>query len=174
MTAATADSNIGRGSSVGRHVFGAAALALGLITLASHDYGGWHQLRYLAYAAVAAQILGGAAMQFRRTEKAGGGVLGAVYLVSALLCVPGIVAAPRIYNNWGNFFEQFCFGGDGLEHFTGERQRDDDDGHKRKERKIRKARRRHDEELLLYIDPERIDVDPGDLLPGEEGDDGRD
>src|SRR5207248_8832965 len=61
--------------SVGRHVFGAAALALGLITLASHDYGGWHQLRYLAYAAVAAQILGGAAMQFRRTEKAGGGVL---------------------------------------------------------------------------------------------------
>ena len=106
MTAATADSNIGLGSSVGRHVFGAAALALGLITLASHDYGGWHQLRYLAYAAVAAQILGGAAMQFRRTEKAGGGVLGAVYLVSALLCVPGIVAAPRIYNNWGNFFEQ--------------------------------------------------------------------
>ena len=39
---------------------------------------------------------------------------------------------------------------------------------------VAEARRRHDEELLLYIDPERIDVDPGDLLPGEEGDDGRD
>ena len=39
---------------------------------------------------------------------------------------------------------------------------------------VAEARRRHDEELLLYIDPERIDVDPGDLLPGEDGDDGRD
>jgi hypothetical protein len=106
MTAATPDSNIGPDSTIGRHVFGVAALALGLITLAWRDYSGWHELRYLAYAAAAAQILGGAAMQFRRTEKAGAGVLGAVYLVSALLCVPGIVAAPRIYNNWGNFFEQ--------------------------------------------------------------------
>ena len=29
------------------------------------------------------------------------------YLVFALLCVPGIVAKPQIYNSWGNFFEQF-------------------------------------------------------------------
>src|SRR5437763_15470355 len=107
MTAATADSNIGLGSSVGRHVFGAAALALGLMTLASHDYGGWHQLRYLAYAAVAAQILGGAALQFRRTAKAGGGVLGAAYLVSALLCVPGIVAAPRVSTTWDKSLPPF-------------------------------------------------------------------
>jgi hypothetical protein len=28
-------------------------------------------------------------------------------LVFVLLCVPGIVAAPQIYNSWGNFFEQF-------------------------------------------------------------------
>src|SRR4029077_7430314 len=34
-------------------------------------------------------------------------VLGAVYLVFALLCVPGIIAKPQIYNSWGNFFEQF-------------------------------------------------------------------
>ena len=106
MTATTPDSNIGPGSNVGRHVFGVAALALGLITLAWRDYSGWHELHYLAYAAVAAQIFGGAAMQFRRTEKAGAGVLGGIYIVSALLCVPGIVAGPRIYNNWGNFFEQ--------------------------------------------------------------------
>jgi hypothetical protein len=94
-------------SGIGRHVFGVAALGLGLITLIWHDYSGWHQLRYLAYAAAAGQILGGAAMQFRRTEKAGAAVLGAVYLVSSLLCVPGIVAAPKLYNSWGNFFEQF-------------------------------------------------------------------
>jgi hypothetical protein len=101
MTVSTPSSNLGR------HVFGVAALAFGLITLAWHDYNGWHQLRYAVDAAGAAQIIGGAAIQFRRTAKTGAVVLGAVYLVFALLCVPGIVAKPRIYNSWGNFFEQF-------------------------------------------------------------------
>jgi len=94
------------GLNLGRHVFGVAALAFGLITLAWHDYNGWHQPRFLIYAAAGAQIFGGAAIQFRRTAKTGAVVLGAVYLAFALLCVPGIVAAPRIYNGWGNFFEQ--------------------------------------------------------------------
>src|SRR6266704_2069953 len=94
-------------SNFGRHVFGVAALAFGLITLAWHEYNGWHQPRYLVYAAAAALIFGGAAIQFRWTAKTGAGVLGAVYLVFALQCVPGIVAAPKIYNSWGNFFEQF-------------------------------------------------------------------
>jgi hypothetical protein len=101
MTASTPSSNLGR------HVFGVAALALGLVTLAWHDYNGWHQPRYLVYAAGAAQIFGGAAIQFPRIVKTGAAVLGAVYLVFALQCVPGIVAAPQVYNSWGNFFEQF-------------------------------------------------------------------
>jgi hypothetical protein len=91
----------------GRRVFGLAALAFGVITLAWHDYHDAHQLRYLVFVASAALILGGAAMQFGRTAKAGAAVLVAAYLVFALLCVPGIIAAPRIYNSWGNFFEQF-------------------------------------------------------------------
>jgi hypothetical protein len=94
-------------SNLGRHVFGEAALAIGVITLAWHDYSGGHTLRYIVYAAAAGQILGGAAIPFRRTAKTGAGVLSATYLVLALLCVPGIVAAPQIYNSWGNFFEQF-------------------------------------------------------------------
>jgi hypothetical protein len=64
-------------------------------------------VRYIVYAAAAALIFGGAAIQFPRTAKTGAGVLGAAYLVFALLCVPGIVAKPQIYNSWGNFFEQF-------------------------------------------------------------------
>jgi hypothetical protein len=82
-------------------------LAFGLITLAWHDYNGWHQPRYLVYAAATALIFGGAAIQVRRTAKAGAAVLSAVFLVFVLQCVPGIIAAPRIYNSWGNFFEQF-------------------------------------------------------------------
>src|SRR6266436_25584 len=101
MTVATPSSNFGR------HVFGAAVLAFGLITLVWHDYNGWHQPRYLVNAAAAALIFGGAAMQFPRTAKTGAAVLGVVYLVFALQRVPGIIATPKIYNSWGNFFEQF-------------------------------------------------------------------
>jgi len=94
-------------SNPGRHVFGVAALAFGVITLAWHDHNDSHQLRYIVYSASAALIFGGATIQFRRTAKTGAAVLGAAYLVFALLCVPGIVAAPQIYNSWGNLFEQF-------------------------------------------------------------------
>jgi len=82
-------------------------LAFGLITLAWHDYNGWHLPRYIAYSAAAAEIFGGAAIQFRQTAKTGAVVLGAVYLVFALMCLPQILAKPQIYNSWGNFFEQF-------------------------------------------------------------------
>jgi hypothetical protein len=100
MTAATPSSNLGR------HVFGVAALAFGLITLAWHEYNGWHLPIYIVYPAAAAEIFGGAAIQFHRTAKTGAAVLGAAYLGFALACVPAIVAAPRVYNGWGNFFEQ--------------------------------------------------------------------
>ncbi len=95
------------GSNLGRHVFGVATLATGLITLAWHDYIDCPQLRFIVYAAAAAQVFSGAAIQFRRTAKTGAAVLGAAYLVFVLLCLPGIFSAPRIYNSWGNFFEQF-------------------------------------------------------------------
>lgn len=94
-------------SNLGRPVFGVASLAVGLITLAWHDYNDWPQLRYLVYAAAAAHVAGSAAIQFRRTAKSGAIVLAAGNLVFVLLCVPGIVTAPRVYNSWGNFFEQF-------------------------------------------------------------------
>jgi hypothetical protein len=101
MTAATPGSNLGR------HLFGTAAVAFGFVTLAWHEYNGWHLPLYIAYAAAAAEILGGAAIQFHRTAKAGAAVLAVIYLVFALHCLPQIIAAPRIYNSWGNFFEQF-------------------------------------------------------------------
>ena len=82
-------------------------MAFGLITLAWHEYNGGHLPRYIVYPAAAAEIFGGAAIQFRRTAKMGAAVLGAVYLVFALRCVPQMLAKPQIYNSWGNFFEQF-------------------------------------------------------------------
>jgi hypothetical protein len=95
-------------SDLGRHVYGVAALTSGVITLIWRDYNDFPQLRFVVYAAAAALIVGGAVVQFRRIAKTGAAPLGAAYLVFVLLCVPGIVAAPQIYNSWGNFFEQFC------------------------------------------------------------------
>ncbi len=94
-------------ANLGRHVFGAAALGFGFITLAWHDYNGSHLPLYVAYPAAAGEIVGGAALQFRRTAKTGAVILGVVYFVFASRCVPQIFAQPRIYNSWGNFFEQF-------------------------------------------------------------------
>ncbi len=105
MTGSKASSRLT--SNLGRHLFGVAALVFGVITLSWHEYNGWHLPRYIVYLAAAAEIFGGVAIQFRRTAKAGAAVLGAVYLACALACVPQIFATPRIYNSWGNFFEQF-------------------------------------------------------------------
>lgn len=102
------------GSNLGRYVFGVAALAYGVITLAWPGYYDWLALhwsaraaQFFAYAASATQIIGGALIAFRRTEKAGAAILGTAYLVIAILSVPRIVAAPRTYDPWGDFFEQF-------------------------------------------------------------------
>ena len=101
---------------LGRHVYGAAAVAFGVITVVWHDFNGWQQIRalgnvphreVLVYLAAAIEVLGGLAIQWRRTARAGAFALGAIYLVFALLWVPDIVATPQIYDRWGNFFEQF-------------------------------------------------------------------
>jgi hypothetical protein len=86
---------------IGARVFGLAALAFGIITLV------WPEGPVVVYAGAAAQILGGAALQFARTAKAGALVTGAVYLIMALQFVPAIVAKPLVFDGWGNFFEQF-------------------------------------------------------------------
>lgn len=102
--------------SLGRHVFGLAAIAFGLIGLVWRDFNGWHQIQVLGnihhpeilvYIAAAIEIFGGVAIQFQRTARAGALALGILYLIFALLWVPLIIATPQVYDRWGNFFEQF-------------------------------------------------------------------
>jgi uncharacterized membrane protein YphA (DoxX/SURF4 family) len=57
----------------------------------------------------AIEILGGAAVLWPRTARAGAFALGAMYLVFALLTVPFIIKQPLVYNSYGNFFEEFSF-----------------------------------------------------------------
>src|SRR2546430_16461047 len=92
------------GSNLGRHVFGVAALAFGLITLAWHDYNGWDQPRYLFPPAPPALIFRGAWIQFRRAPKTGAPVLVAVFFFFALLGVSQIVSNTKILKILVNLF----------------------------------------------------------------------
>jgi hypothetical protein len=102
-------------SNIGRHVFGLATFASGIVTLVWHNSQVGHQTHYLILAVAIAQVAGGVLIQFRTVAKAGALILGAAYLVTSIQCVPQIISAPQVYNNWGNFFEQFSqFTGAGL------------------------------------------------------------
>jgi uncharacterized membrane protein YphA (DoxX/SURF4 family) len=102
--------------SLGRHVFGLAAILFGVITLVWRDFNNWQQIQalgnvphreILVYLAAAIEIFGGVAIQFRKTARVGALALGCLYLAFALLWVPRIFAEPLVYDRWGNFFEQF-------------------------------------------------------------------
>jgi uncharacterized membrane protein YphA (DoxX/SURF4 family) len=101
---------------VGRHVYGLAAVMFGILTLVWRDFNGWQQIQalgkiphreILVYLAAAAEIIGGVAIQSRRTARIGALILGCTYLAFALLWIPRIAAEPLVYDRWGNFFEQF-------------------------------------------------------------------
>lgn len=98
----------------GRCLFGAAAIAFGVLSLQWHAVGTWPQLPGLGNApyrdvvigaAAVASLAGGLAMQWRRTVQLGAVVLGVLYLVFAAAWIPRIVQAPLTYDRWGNFFE---------------------------------------------------------------------
>jgi hypothetical protein len=105
-----------REKSLGLHLFGLAAIVFGIVTIAWRDTSVWQQvaalkphhalLLALTFVAAAIEILGGLAIQWPRTARAGALALFFVFAIFALLCVPGIFAAPQVYNSWGNFFEQ--------------------------------------------------------------------
>jgi len=100
-----------------RIVFGAAAVLFGVIALMWHDPDTWQSLRQLwslplgtviGGCLMAAQIAGGIGMLHPRTVRGAAVVLSVVYLLFSLACIPGIIAAPSVYDSYGSFFEQFC------------------------------------------------------------------
>jgi hypothetical protein len=97
---------------MGRQVFGVAALILGSVSLVLHHQlaSEWRLPGGTAFLFVTslAQILGGLAMQFRKTDRFGAAVLSGVYLLFALTLVPDIFARPTVYASWGNVFYQLA------------------------------------------------------------------
>jgi hypothetical protein len=98
--------------SLGRYVYGLAAVGSGICALVWHNFdalGGIPHREIFIYVLATIEILGGVAVQWSRTARAGAVAVGAIYLTFALLGVPSIIAHPLVYNSFGNFFEQFSF-----------------------------------------------------------------
>ena len=103
-------------ASYGRIVFGASAVLFGVIALMWHDADTWQTLRQIwslpfgiiiGECLMAVQIAAGIAMQYPRTARLASLVLGVVYLLFSLACIPDIIAASSLYERYGgSFFQQ--------------------------------------------------------------------
>jgi uncharacterized membrane protein YphA (DoxX/SURF4 family) len=97
---------------MGRYLFAATAIALGVAGLVLHDQliSEWQLPGTTAfiYLTSVAQIVGGGAMLLRKSTGVGAIVLGVVYLIFTLTCVPDIFAQPAVYASWGNVFYQLA------------------------------------------------------------------
>jgi len=100
----------------GRIVFGASAVLFGVIAVIWHDPDTWQTLRQIwslpfgiiiGECLMGLQIAAGVGMQYPRTARMAAIVLCVVYFIFSLACVPGIIAAPTVYAQYGSFFEQF-------------------------------------------------------------------
>jgi putative oxidoreductase len=100
----------------GRLVFGASSMLFGVVALMWHDADTWqsmYRILRLPLGTIAGDVLmlalivGGIGLVFAQTARLGSTILGVVYALFSLSCVPGIVAAPRTYVSYGAFFEQF-------------------------------------------------------------------
>jgi uncharacterized membrane protein YphA (DoxX/SURF4 family) len=95
--------------SPGRYVYGLAAIGSGICALVWHRFdalGNIPHHEFLTYVAATIEILGGIAIQWPRTARAGAVALGTIYFAFALLGGPLILEHPLVYNGYGNFFEQ--------------------------------------------------------------------
>ena len=117
----------------GNRIFGAAAIALGLVGLVWGDFAAvWQPVPqempgyvFLAYAAALLQCGAGLALQWRRTSAAGALLLAALCAVFALLWARRIIAHPEIFAVWSGTAEQLALAVGGFAAYVSQRPRDE-------------------------------------------------
>jgi len=101
----------------GRVVFGGSAVLFGVIASMWHDAQTWQELSgilrlpfgtIVGDCLMAVLIAGGILLAFPRTARFSAVVLGVVYLLFCLASIRGIIAAPKVFDEYDGFFEQFC------------------------------------------------------------------
>src|ERR1700682_2166760 len=101
-------------SNLGTHVYGLAAIALGLVGLFWRDFASvWQPVpdttphrAVLACIAAVCFLLAGLAVQLRRTVRLGFPVLAIRYSMAALLWLPRVIGFPRMIGTWLGFAEE--------------------------------------------------------------------
>jgi uncharacterized membrane protein YphA (DoxX/SURF4 family) len=101
-------------SNLGSHVYGIAAIALGLVGLFWRDFASvWQPVpdtlphrALLACIAALLFLLAGIAVQWRRTARFGFPVLAILYSMAALLWLPRVIGFPRMIGTWLGFAEE--------------------------------------------------------------------
>jgi uncharacterized membrane protein YphA (DoxX/SURF4 family) len=96
------------------YMFAAVAIYLGVLGLVSGDFAtNWQRVTpdvphrvLLAYLAAASELIAGVALLWRRTARWGALALAGIFSVFWLLWVVHVAGAPRVYDSWGNFFEE--------------------------------------------------------------------
>jgi uncharacterized membrane protein YphA (DoxX/SURF4 family) len=99
---------------LGVRAYAVGAIALGVIGLAWGGFAeSWQRVgpavpgrTALAYLAALCELAGGLALLWRRSARAGAALLTAVYAVFTLLWVPKALQDPKVYDSWGNVFEE--------------------------------------------------------------------
>jgi hypothetical protein len=95
---------------LGRHVLGLGAIAHGLIPLCWHQIDSFGNISHptmLVYMTGIIEIIGGLAIQWKRTMRLGSLILGAVFLIFSLYWILQIIKMPLVFAYYGNFFEKF-------------------------------------------------------------------
>lgn len=103
-------------SNAGIYVYGAGAIVLGITGLLWGDFAtNWQRVganvphrEALAYLTAVYEILAGIAILWRRTARFGAGMLAILYSVFTLLWVARVFVTPRVYDAWGNVFEELA------------------------------------------------------------------
>jgi hypothetical protein len=103
-------------ASYGRIIFGTSAVLFGVIALMWYDSDTWQTLRQIwrlpfgriiGGCLMTAQIAGGIAIQYPRTARLASVILGLVYLLFSLACIPDIIARSNVYERYGGSFFLF-------------------------------------------------------------------
>jgi len=99
-----------------RTLFGASAALFGVLALMWHDPDTWQSVSRIwrlpagalfGEALMVALIAGGVMLMIPRAARPASILLGVIYAIFSLLCIPGILKAPAVYVEYGSFFEQF-------------------------------------------------------------------
>lgn len=103
-------------SELGRRVYAAGALVLGLAQLVFGDFAtNWEPVQpgvpyrtILSYLTGVLLVVGAACTWPRRTVRIGAVILGVIHLAFAMLWLPRVVGFPQIYGTWGGMLEELA------------------------------------------------------------------